>query len=39
MLGPHGLTRSEVTALLALNEQMNHAFDQSLTGILQALVR
>jgi hypothetical protein len=38
MLTPHGLTRSEVAALLALNEQMGHAFDQSLTSILKGLV-
>ncbi|WIA14937.1 hypothetical protein OEZ85_001648 [Tetradesmus obliquus] len=39
LLGPHGLSRSEAAALLALNEAMSHAFDQSLAGILQALVR
>jgi hypothetical protein len=39
MLGPHGLSRSEAAALLNLNEQMGHAFDQSLASILQALVR
>jgi hypothetical protein len=39
MLGSYGLSRSEAAALLNLNEQMGHAFDQSLASILQALVR
>lgn len=39
MLSRHGLSRSEADVLLELNEQMGHAFDQTLAATLQALVR
>ncbi|KAF6252495.1 hypothetical protein COO60DRAFT_1704259 [Scenedesmus sp. NREL 46B-D3] len=39
MLSRHGLSRSEADVLLELNEQMGHAFDQTLAATLQALVQ
>lgn len=39
LLSHSGLTRGEVDALLRLNEEMGHAFDQSLAALLHALVQ
>jgi hypothetical protein len=39
LLMPYGLSRAEAASLMALNENVGQAFDQSLTSLLLELVR